>query len=131
MDARRLPILLTMFATIIAWTSWGATVTFTDPTSVGWTGFALFYLTFFLAVTGTVTVMGTVLRRRAADVAVAIAMRQGVLVGVGSTVAVLLQAWSLLTWINMILLVASFTLLELALILLRRSRSSSGHTSAS
>lgn len=132
MHARRLPFLLTVFATLIAWASWGATVTWTDPTAVGWTGFVLFYLTFFLAVTGTAATIGCVVRRRTADPALSmgIAVRQGVLVGVGSTTAVLLQAWSLLTWENMVLLVIALTLLELALILVRRSRAPETHHAA-
>ncbi|MDO8463273.1 MAG: hypothetical protein Q7S96_03305 [bacterium] len=111
----QLPLILTVVATCVAWAAWFGVIALTDPQSIGWEGFALFYLALLAAVSGSATVGGLFARRSALNRphATRIAIRQGLLVGVAVTSAIFLQSRALFTWITMLFLIAALTLLEL------------------
>lgn len=116
------PLTLTIIATIVAWLVWFLTIARLDPATVGVTGFGLFYLALFCAVSGSATIVGLFVRRRTGDHgrAIRIAIRQGALTGLTVIIAVFLQTKELLTWLNLLFLIVALTLLELFIISLRR-----------
>jgi len=88
-----------------------------DPYSSGWVGLASFYLILFLALLGTLSLIGffgrmIFLRRSVLFHHIGISLRQAILFSILITISLLLQANRLFTWWNAILLVLSFTLLE-------------------
>lgn len=117
---------LALTATVCAWGAWGYTILKTDPVSSGVVGYVLFYATFFLAVSGSAVLLGAVIRRHATPRAHAlrIAIRQGVLVGLGVIVAVFLQSHHLLSGINFSFLVLALSLLEFFIISLHQRSAS-------
>ena len=119
-------------ATMLAWGSWLATVFSMDPTIANTVGFFVFYVTLGCAVAGSAVLLGVVVRRRAVpwERELPIAIRQGVLVGVGVVIAVILQSRALLSWINLVFLVIALTLLELFWISLRRGGSENHHAAS-
>lgn len=116
------PLTLTIIATITAWLVWLLTIARLDPATTGAMGFGLFYLALFCAVSGSATIVGLFVRRRTGDQgrAIHIAIRQGALTGLAVTIAVFLQTRELLTWLNLLFLIAALTLLELFIVSLRR-----------
>lgn len=112
---------MAIVATVLAWGAWVFVVARTDPATVGTAGLFVFYLALFTAVAGSATIIGLFVRRNDADRvrAIGIAIRQGLLTALAVIIAVFLQARDLLTWLNLIFLVAALTLLELFVISLR------------
>ena len=111
----QLPLILTVVATCVAWAAWFGVIALTDPQSIGWEGFALFYLALLAAISGSATIVGLCIRRRNPNrtQAIGIAIRQGLLVGIAVTSAIFLQSRAIFTWITMLFLIAALTLLEL------------------
>lgn len=112
---------MAIVATVLAWGAWVFVVAQTDPATVGTVGLFVFYLALFTAVAGSATIIGLFVRRNDADRvrAIGIAIRQGLLTALAVIIAVFLQARDLLTWLNLVFLVAALTLLELFVISLR------------
>ncbi|MDP3771474.1 MAG: hypothetical protein Q8R16_04190, partial [bacterium] len=129
MDSNRGPLSLAIIATILAWGAWVFVVGRTDPDAVGALGLFVFYLALFTAVAGSATIIGLFTRRHASDRAraISIAIRQGALTALAVIVAVFLQSRDLLTWLNLIFLIAALTLLELFWISLQGRSANSTH----
>ncbi|MFH1430663.1 MAG: hypothetical protein ABIG71_04035 [Candidatus Uhrbacteria bacterium] len=115
-------VLIAVIATVGAWAIWGIIVSRLNPNEIGLGGFVIFYAVLFLAVSGSATVLGLLARRRSSDPehALRVAVRQGMITGVGAVAAVILQSRGLLSWINLVFLVAALTILELFVISLQR-----------
>ena len=113
---------MAIIATVLAWAVWLVVIGRTDPTTVGMAGRVVFYLALFTAVGGSAMIIGLFVRRKHPDRirAIRIAIRQGTLTAFAVIAAVFLQSRDLLTWFNLIFLVAALTLLELFWISLRR-----------
>lgn len=120
----RAPLTLTIVATLFAWIVWLLTIARLDPATAGTIGYSIFYLALFCAVGGSATIVGLFVRRHADGHprAIHIAIRQGALTGLAVTIAVFLQTRELLTWLNLLFLIAALTLLELFVISLRGTR---------
>lgn len=121
MATARMPLALTAIATLVAWGAWVLTIALVDPEAAGTVHLLLFYSTLLAAVAGSATLIGLWVRRRASDRlhAVVVAIRQGALVAIAVTIAVWLSSRGFLTWMNLILLIAALTALEMFLISLR------------
>ncbi len=104
--------------TALAWTAVGLIVGTVDPTDTQPLVFGIFYASIFLALTGTLSVIGFLLRaallRQQFVVSrhVAVSFRQAILLALLIVVALFLQSKSLLTWWNALLIVAALTVLE-------------------
>ena len=111
---------LALLATLLAWTILGAILLWTDPTTSR-ASEGVFLVTLFAAASGSATVIGLLARRRTPEHhdAIAMSIRQGCIMGVAVTIAVLLQSRRLLTWMNLLLLIGALTVFELFLISLR------------
>lgn len=133
MTQLRTPFTLTIIATITAWLVWLLTIARLDPATAGMIGYSIFYLALFCAVGGSATIVGLFVRRRTGDQgrAIHIAIRQGALTGLAVTIAVFLQTRELLTWLNLLFLIAALTLLELFIVSLRRTAESARRTAES
>jgi hypothetical protein len=114
-----------LLATFGSWGGWLLVVTSLDPVTAGWLGFGLFYVTLFVACLGTFALVGVgvrlrLVRQEPALGQVTIAFRQAVSFSALVLAALFLQSKGLLTWWNMLLLVAALTLVEFAVLALSR-----------
>jgi hypothetical protein len=98
-----------------------------DPTATNFIGFALFYASLFLALTGAGALIGFLTRamvkkKELTFNLVKIAFRQSFLFSLFIIFLLILKAQQLFNWLNLALLVIIFTILELFLISYKKSR---------
>ena len=104
--------------TALAWSAVGLIIGTVDPTQTQSVVFGAFYASLFLALTGTLSIIGFVLRvaflRQQLVVSrhVAVSFRQAIMLALLIIVSLFLQSRSLLTWWNALLIVAAITMLE-------------------
>lgn len=113
--------------TVVCWGIFGMMLNLIDPTATNWLGFMLFYVALFLALSGTAALIGFIirfvaLRRELAFYAVSTAFRQSFLFALFIVISLFLLAASLFTWLNIILLLIIFTILELFVASYKKSR---------
>lgn len=113
-------------ATIVAWIAWVVVLHSVDPTRSGYVGLLLFYLTLIMAVFGTISVLGLLVRlwRSKSELPSRIALRSfrhGILLStlIVSSLIVLSQGW--FRWWIMLLMVLIVALLEMAFLSSRQS----------
>lgn len=111
-----------------AWFAWLLVLWYLTPESAGLLGFVFFYLSLFVALVGSTTLVGFTFRhlvhhQEVVFRQVSVSFRQGVLLGVVVVLALVLQAQRLLTWWNLIILVVAFTIVEFFFLSLRRGPS--------
>jgi hypothetical protein len=92
-----------------------------DPTVTNWLGFLLFYVSLFLALSGTATIIGFFIRFKALKHelifrAVQTAFRQSFLFAFLIVAVLFLLSQKLFTWLNLFLLIAFVTVFEFLLI---------------
>jgi len=103
---------------LICWLAWGFVICSIDPTDAGLIGFIFFYLSLFLALTGTFSTIGFLVRKKLVKNEEAVfhhvrhTFRQGIFFSATVIAGLILLQESLLTWWNGILLVLLFILLE-------------------
>lgn len=105
-------LILLMAATGLLWVGWGWTLFFIDPLATNWLGFVLFFLTLFLAATGTICIIGVAVRKwRQPDLllyhVVARSFRQSVALSLFLVALLMLQGFRLLRWWNALLLLVA------------------------
>lgn len=103
--------------TIVCWVLFSFVVGIVDPFNTNWIGFLLFYLTLFVSLIGTASILGLVLRfyfskNEPIFNLVKNSFRQSFLIASFLTIALVLKAQGYFSWINIILLVIIFTILE-------------------
>ncbi len=109
------------FATLICWCSWTLILFSIDPRITNWIGFLLFYVSLFLSLIGTFALLGfftrfIALRQKLVFRLVQDAFRQSFFFSITAVLALILLSKSLFTWINLILIIAALSLLEMFLI---------------
>lgn len=114
-----------VLGTLLCWGAWALVLIYLDPFSAGWLGFGFFYSSLYIAGVGTFALLGFILRWLAVRQGVvfrqvAIAFRQAFFFSFIVIAALFLQSKAIFTWWNMLLLVAALTLIEFAIIALRR-----------
>ena len=114
-------LLIMIGATIICWSSFLVIIFNTDPNKTNWLGFLLFYSCLFLALIGTSTIIGFVIRfitlkYELAFRSVKIAFRQSFLFSFLIIAILFLLAHDLFTWLNLIFLILGLSVLEFFLI---------------
>ena len=120
-------------ATIFCWAAWIAVSWTINPEITNWLGFLLFYLSLFLALVGTAAILGFSLRfiglrHQLASQSVKTAFRQAIFIAFLVVAVLFLLAQQLLTWLNLILLVAGLSFLEFFLLSYRRQPTLSRQT---
>ena len=110
-------LIIMAIATLVCWGALAFIVFTVNPDATNWIGFLLFYISLFLAVAGTASIVGFVvrfiaLRRELATQAVREAFRQSFLFSILIVAILLMLAYHLFTWLNLILLVVGLSVLE-------------------
>lgn len=96
-----------------------------DPNSTNWLGFLLFYSSLFIALVGLITLIGFLIRfvflkQGLAFNLVKLSFRQSFVLSLFLILGLFLQANALLTWLNLVFLIAGFSILEVFLISSRK-----------
>jgi hypothetical protein len=115
-------------ATIIAWVGFFTIIFNFDPQEANWIIFILFYLSLFLAVSGTLSIIGffariLLLRKRSILRYLATeSFRQATIVAAALVVTLILQSVRILTWWNMALLILAAAALEFLILLFKKNQ---------
>ncbi|NCB21004.1 MAG: hypothetical protein EOM88_03750 [Clostridia bacterium] len=104
--------------TLLCWGAFVAMLNIIDPNTTNWLGFILFYLSLFLSLSGTIAIIGFVVRFIALKHSlvfhsVSNAFRQSFLFALFITISLFLLGVDLFTWLNIGLLLIIFIVLEL------------------
>jgi len=113
--------------TLICWGIFIFVVKLVNPLATNWLGFLLFYLTLFISLIGTITLVGFIIRfvalkKELVFNSVKVAFRQSFLLSLFIIIILFLKAHSLFNWLNLSLLLVIFTILELFLISYKKNR---------
>lgn len=113
--------------TAICWGIFVFVASLIDPTVTNWVGLSLFYLSLFLSLSGTTALIGFIfrfaaLRKELAFNLVKVAFRQSFLFSLFIVILLILKSQQLFNWVNLLLLVIIFAILELFLISYKKSR---------
>ncbi|TSC84831.1 MAG: Uncharacterized protein G01um101413_215 [Parcubacteria group bacterium Gr01-1014_13] len=117
MTLRQYLVLMSVGAAI-CWMAWVFVLGSTDPAEAGFFGFLFFYCSLFLALAGTFSVIGFLIKKiilkndQIVFHHVKSTVRQGMLVAVFIIVGLILLQIKLLTWWNGILLILLFAVVE-------------------
>lgn len=108
-------------ATAICWTVFLFVASVINPEMTNWIGFFLFYVSLFMALSGTAALGGflvrfVALKRELAFHAVRIAFRQSFLFSLFVISLLVLLSQDLFNWLNLIMLVVVFTIAETVMI---------------
>ncbi|MFA5986210.1 MAG: hypothetical protein WC819_02580 [Parcubacteria group bacterium] len=103
---------LTSFAALCA------VIFFTDPVDIGYIAFVLFYITFFLTMSGlSIVILTWLWHKMAKDVVtlgeVGMAVRQGFLLGFLMSILIGMQQMRILLWWDALIALAAILLIEL------------------
>lgn len=114
-----------ILGTLLCWGAWALVLIYLDPASAGWLGFGFFYGSLYIACVGSFALVGTGLRMTFVRQGVifrqvAIAFRQAFFFSFIVVAALFLQSKEIFTWWSMLLLVAALTLIEFAIVSLKR-----------
>jgi len=116
MTLKQYLILMTLTA-IFCWMIWFSVLYLIDPGVAGILGFIFFYLSLFLALAGTLSVLGLLLRMKfgkeeAVFKTVITSFRQAMMLSLLLISSLFLKSKNLLTWWNVIFLVLAVVVLE-------------------
>jgi hypothetical protein len=110
--------LLTMsIATLICWSLWLCVIFTINPEKTNWIGFTLFYVSIFLALSGTFAIAGFFFRFKIRRQLIAFrsakeAFRQSFLLATLIVASLILLSRDLFSWLNLSLLLLGLTILE-------------------
>ncbi len=114
--------LITMFlGTMISFAAWIYVLLNVDPTKTNVLGFAFFYISLGLALTGLFSLIGfgtrKIFMKKELDFRhVYVSFRQAVFISFILVVVLLLESNNLFTWLNVILLITALTALDFFLV---------------
>jgi len=120
-------IIVMLVATLICWAAFIMVIFSFDPGEIGVAQFILFYVCLLFALTGTISLIGLLIRsfvhKKALIVRqVAISFRQAISFAILIVALLYLQSHRLLTWWNLVILLAALTMLEFFLISYKKRR---------
>lgn len=120
-------LMVIAIATAICWTVFLFVSSVINPESTSWLGFALFYLALFMAVSGTASLIGflirfVALRHELVFYAVKIAYRQSFMFALFIIITLILLSQGLFTWLNLVMLVTVFVIAEMVMINSQKTR---------
>ncbi|MDD2353866.1 MAG: hypothetical protein PHX76_00585 [Patescibacteria group bacterium] len=113
--------------TAICWVIFFFVADIINPFSTNWLGFLLFYASLFIALVGLCTLVGflirfVILKKGLAFNLVKLSFRQSFLFALFLVLSLFLQANNLLTWLNLIFLIMTFSVLEIFLLSNKKKR---------
>lgn len=120
-------LMLTALATAICWTIFLFISSVVNPELTNTLGFFLFYLSLFMAISGTASLIGflirfVALRHELAFYAVKIAYRQSFMFALFIIAILMLLSQGLFTWLNLFMLIAVFVIAETFMIHSQKTR---------
>ena len=120
-------LMVTALATAVCWTIFLFVSSVINPELTSWLGFLLFYLSLFMAISGTASLIGFLIRfvalkHELAFYAVRIAYRQSFLFALFIIAILVLLSQDLFTWLNLFMLVAVFVIAETFMIHVQKIR---------
>jgi len=120
-------LMLTALATAICWTIFLFISSVINPELTNTLGFFLFYLSLFMAISGTASLIGflirfVALRHELAFYAVKIAYRQSFMFALFIIAILMLLSQGLFTWLNLFMLIAVFVIAETFMIHSQKTR---------
>ena len=110
-------ILFLLYGTVISWCAWLITLFSIDPATASVVGLSAFHLSFFAAITGTVSTLSTVVRVNrktpyTLEGLVKVSLRQGLFIALLVEISLIFMHNEWLTWWSVLLLVLIFGFLE-------------------
>lgn len=110
-------LILMSISTFFCWIIWVLALYLIDPTATGFLGFAFFYLSLFLAMTGSLAVLSFLVRMKFNKDElifknVTTSFRQAIMLSFLVIGSLFLKSKNLLTWWNIIFLILALTVLE-------------------
>ena len=116
-----------LIGTCGAWAAWLITLFTIDPTQTSIIGFLFFYLTLFIAIVGTLAIIGSALRVlfKKPDVIsrqVYVAFRHSILFSLLIIGALILVSFDVLRWWSIVLLIFVLTFVEIFFLTAKRAR---------
>ncbi len=123
----RLFLILIILGTIVAWVAWVTVLFNFDPTQISLIGFVMFYLSFFLAFSGTIFILGDSLKMRLLKKQLLYhrlrtSIRHAILLTILVMGWAVLKSYNLLQWWNLILYMLVLTVLEFFFISSQKQR---------
>lgn len=111
----------------ICWTIFLFVTSVVNPETTSYLGFILFYLSLFMAVSGTASLVGflvrfVALRHELVFYAVKIAYRQSFMFALFVVITLILLSYDLFTWLNLVMLLAVFLIMETVMIHSQKNR---------
>ncbi len=120
-------LMLTALATAVCWTVFLFVSSVINPELTSWLGFLVFYLALFMAISGTASLIGflirfVALRHELAFYAVKVAYRQSFMFALFIVAILMLLAQGLFNWLNLFMLIAVFVITEMVMIHSQKTR---------
>jgi len=120
-------LIFLLVCTGFCWLTWFFVIRYTNPESTGWMGFAFFYLSLFVSLVGTFSIVGFLIRSmfKREEVIykkIDISSRQSIILSLLIIISLILQSQRLMTWWNFIILVVAISLVEIFFISYRKFR---------
>lgn len=120
-------LMLTAVATAICWTVFLFVSSTVNPETTSLLGFLLFYLALFMALSGTASLAGflirfVALRHELVFHVVKIAFRQSFMFALFIVIILILLSQNLFTWLNLIMLIVIFVVSETIMIHSQKNR---------
>jgi hypothetical protein len=120
-------LMLTALATAVCWTVFLFVSSVINPELTSWLGFLVFYLSLFMAVSGTASLIGflvrfVALRHELVFYAVKVAYRQSFMFALFIIISLILLSQNLFTWLNLLMLIAVFVITEMFMIRSQKTR---------
>lgn len=110
-------LFLMLLATVLCWLALASVMFYINPSEAGIIGFILFYVSLFLSLVGTFSIIGFLLRVWLTTMPifrqVIISFRQGVLFSILVSVSLAMQSQQVLNWWIGLLLVALLGIIEM------------------
>ncbi len=117
---------LTLICTIICWLIWLAAFLFLRPLNSQWQHIVVFYFSLFLAILGTVSIVGFIIRVRFSSQPVfeqvTVSFRQSLLLAIIVITVLILRFYQLLRWWNLVIFILFIISLEVLFIVSRHPR---------
>ena len=114
----RLYLLFMTIATTLCWAVWFIVISNINPDQGGMFGYLLFYISLFLSLSGTISIIGFLIRKKIDKKDIVVfhhvrhTFRQGILVSSLMILALFMQQLQMLNWLTGILGIAVFLILE-------------------
>jgi len=126
-------LIVMILATLLCWLAFVFIIRTINPEITNWLGFTLFYISLFLALVGSSSMLGFIIRfvalkHELVSQSVTTSFRQSFLFAIFIIIVLFLLSHNLLTWFNLIFLIIGLSVLEFFLLSYKRTNSTVSNT---